>query len=193
MINKKYIQVTILTLASSLMFGCSTLKSALAPKIHKPEIEYIDYKIGGSTTKNILVYLHFKAHNPNKIGLKNTITNYEVFIGENRLIQGETVKFDLKADGDTPIVVPAEIFFNDSFKTLSKISSDILQGKRSIPIQVKVTIAGTPTLYNDYNNGELFSYTFTTNKTIDVPIPEGSIETITDKTIEELDKLKRFF
>ena len=191
--NRKFIQTIILTLASSLMFGCSALKLALSPKIQEPEIKYIDYKIGRPTTKNILVYLHFNAHNPNKIGLKNTTASYEFFIGENRLIKGETLKFDLKPNGDTKIVVPAEIFFNDSFKTLSKISSDILLGKRTIPVQIKVTIAGTPSLYNDYNNGELFSYTFSTDKTIDVPIPEGTIESITDKTIEELDKLKRFF
>ena len=175
------------------MLGCSTLKLALSPKIIKPEIKYIDYKIGEPTTEKILVYLHFNAHNPNKIGLKNTIASYELFIGEKRLIQGETIKFDLKSNGDTEIIVPTEIFFNDSFKTLSKISSDILIGKRTIPVQIKVTISGTPTLYNNYNNGELFSYTFSTDKTIDVPVPEGTIETITDKAIEELDKLKRFF
>ena len=183
----------VLFTALMLASACTAVRLIQSTKIIKPEIKYDRYEVGNPTQKKTPVYLKFSAHNPNAIGLTNVFVSYELYAEKKRFLKGDNVALTLAPKGDTVIVVPAEIIYEDVVKVLGPLAETILRGKDTFPVEVAVKVFGTPTVYNEVEAGALFAFDFATTRSVEVPIPQDKIEHAKDKALEELKKLKKLF
>ncbi len=141
-------------------------KIVIPTKITEPKIDYNNYKITKATDKKVSVELSLIAKNPNKVALKNILVGVELFTQGKRFFVGNNIKLILKANDKTMIIVPVEVIYNDILKVAGDIAKKIVNGKTTIKVLAKLTVIGTPTLYN----AQLFSFDYKTEKTFPVSL-----------------------
>ena len=173
--------------------GCTAVKLIQSAKIVKPEIKYLSHETGTPTLKSTPVYLKFSAHNPNEIGFKNVFASYELFTEKKRFLKGDNIALTLAPKGDTTIVIPAEIVYEDVARAIGPLAEKLLTGKDALDVDVAIKIYGTPTVYNKYEEGGLFSFEYETTQHLNVPIPHDKVDQAKGRAKEELKKLKKIF
>lgn len=187
----------LLSLVVGLLASCTAVRLIQSTKIKDPTFKYVDHVVGKIKDNKTIVNLNFEANNPNEIGLKNIYLSYELFTEGKRFLKGKNIKINLAPKKTTKIVVPAEIVYKDVFRALGPVAKKILLKHKTLPIKVKVTMTGKPTVYNDVEEGALFSFNLGVNKTVDVPIPHDEIDAAVNKAAKKakkkLDKLKKYF
>ena len=190
-------KLILLSLVAFLLTRCTAIRLVQSANIKDPTFKYIDNKVVKVRDNKTIVNLNFEANNPNEIGLKNIFISYELFTEGKRFLKGRNIKIHLPPNSTTKLVVPAEIVYKDMFRALGPVAEKILLKHKDIPVRVKLTIAGKPTVYNEIEEGALFSFSLGIDKTIDVPIPHDKIDKAVNKAAKKakkkLDKLKKFF
>lgn len=190
-LNIQFGPIPILMLLMAALFsGCTAMKLLESAKIKKPEVKYVNYRIGNPDLQKVPVYLNFNAHNPNEIGLKNVFVSYELYTEGNRFLKGDDIELSLAPNGDTRIEVSAEIIYKDVLIALGPVARKVWFGQKTLPVMAKVNIFGKPTVYNGAEEGGLFSFAYNTTQTVDIPIPQDQIEDAKNKA---KDKLKELF
>ncbi len=181
----------------SFLASCTAIKLIQQTKIVDPQIDFIDYKVGKASDKKVVVNLNFNANNPNEIGITNLFINYELYYQKKRLLKGDNIKLSLSPKADTKIIIPVEFIYQDIFRVAESFAKKLFSSAKTIPILVKVTIFGDPTIYNNKESGNLFSFETSFDQTIDVPIPRDQIKQAEfdakKKLKHELNKLNSFF
>jgi LEA14-like dessication related protein len=190
-------KLILLSLAAFLLTSCTAIRLVQSADIKDPTFKYIDNKVVKVRDNKTIVNLNFEANNPNEIGLKNIFISYELFTEGKRFLKGRNIKIHLPPNSTTKLVVPAEIVYKDVFRALGPVAEKILLKHKELPVLVKLKISGTPTVYNEIEEGAIFSFKLGMNKTIHVPIPHDKIDKAVNKAAKkakkELDKLKKFF
>ena len=171
--------------------GCTAINLVRSTKIKEPEIKYVDHTMGDPDLKKVPFYLHFTAHNPNEIGLKNVFLEYELYAEGKRFLKGSNVAIVLAPKADTQIVVPAEVIYRDVFSAVGPVAERVLTGSKTLPVLAKVTIRGDPTIYNEIEEGALFYFTYGFSKTVEVPIPQDKVNEAKDKIKDGLGQIKK--
>jgi len=195
--QQKYLYLILLFSILGLMFSCTAIKLIRSSKITEPTIKFVKHNVGKPTDKKVTINLDFDAHNPNKIGLKNIFVNYELFIENKRFMRGDNVELSLAPHGKTKIMVPVEIIYQDIFNVAGDLVTKILRRDKSIKVLAKITIFGEPTVYNEIEEGALFSFKYKTSKEIIVPIEYDKIKQaeaqVKNKIKTELEKFRKLF
>jgi hypothetical protein len=169
-----------LSVLISVFPGCTFYKLMHSTKIENPSFEFLRCDVKKATEKYVNIECHILAQNPNPIGLKNIYVSYELFVEDRRLMNGRDIYVELAPKGETELKIPASISYNDLLHALEPVLGRILFNQKTIPITIKTRIYGQPTLYNDVEEGSLFSFERRLSKTIDVPMPEDDINRLKD-------------
>lgn len=151
--------------------GCTALGLLATTSLKKPQIRYQEHRLGQATLTQVHAEITLMAENPNAIGLKNVFVNYELFIQGHRFMTGKDVQVTLAPQAVTLIQVPADIVYSDLLAALGPTALDILQGRKTLPVDVHLTVRGEPTLYDDQKEGALLAFSFNLDRSIEVPVP----------------------
>jgi hypothetical protein len=185
--------VTILSILLVLS-GCTALKLLTSTSLQKPEFKYVSYDMGKPELTKVMAKVNINAYNPNTIGLRNVYVSYELFTQGTRFLKGSDIELQLAPSEDTPIVIPAEIIYLDVFKAVGAVAEKVMRRNKSIPVTARIHIYGKPTIYNEVEAGDLFSFSYTKDITLDVPIPHDEIDKAVDKAADKVKKkLKKLF
>ena len=156
-------------LGAAVLVACSGVGMVQAIRWEKPEFSYLDARLDDVSLKKLNLILRFKVVNRNSTGLKNVFASYDVSFEGHRITRGSDVPIDIPS-GESVIQVPAEIGYKEATQVLGPLLRRYWQGDRTVPLDLHITLYGKPTLYNGQNQGELFSFTHTIDKRVDVPL-----------------------
>lgn len=156
-------------LGAAALAACSTVGVMEVIRWEKPQFSYLDARLDDVSFKRVNLILRFKVTNRNSTGLKNVFANYEVALDGRRVSRGSDVPIDIPA-GESVIQLPAEVLYKDASQALGPLLRRYWQGDKTLPLDLHITLYGKPTLYSGQNQGELFSFTHSIDKRIDVPL-----------------------
>lgn len=159
----------------ALCSGCTALMIVGGSDLVKPKFTYIKYKKGDIDKEKATVYLYFEASNPNRIGLKDTLVDYELSIEGQRFLTGQQVSLNLVPGAKTEIIVPADVVYKDVFKAAGPVIQLALMGREKIPVDVRVRIHGEPKVYDGAREGSFYAFNFETSQRIEVDIPKAKL------------------
>lgn len=186
--------LAVLALAPLGLSGCAFLRLARAEQIRKPEITYLRTVVKSYDLEKATVDFVINARNPNKIGLKNVAVDYELFHEGRAFLKGDGIQVSLAPAGDTEIRIPATIAYNSMFTTAYALTQRIIAGDSTVPVRLDAIISGKPTLYNEIEEGSLFSFTHKLSRTENIPIPRKQIDDATDAARQRvIDSIRKRF
>lgn len=172
---------TVLSLvAVHIVSGCAFLQLLRSEKLKTPEITYLRTVIRSYDAEKAEVDFVINATNPNKIGLKNITVDYELFHEGRAFLKGSGIDVTLAPSGDTEIRIPAVIPYRSVFNTAYALTQRILAGDSTVPVRFEALVSGRPTLYNEVEEGALFSFSRKLSRTEHIPIPRQQIDDATD-------------
>jgi Late embryogenesis abundant protein len=181
-------------LVVSLTTGCAFLRLARSEKLKVPEVTYLRTVIKSYNTEKATVDFVINAKNPNKIGLKNVAVDYQLFHEGRAFLKGDGIEVSLVPAGDTEIRIPAVIAYSSVFSTASALTQRIIAGDSTVPVHLDAVVSGKPTLYNEVEQGSLFSFTKKVSHTEDIPIPRKQLDNATDAAKNRvIDSMKKRF
>lgn len=183
--------------ALALLFGltgCTFLRLARSEKLKKPEITYLRTVVKSVDGEKAVVDFVLNAKNPNKIGLKNVAVDYELFHEGRMFLKGDGIEVALAPAGDTEIRIPAIIAYGSVFTTAYALAQRVIAGDSTVPVRLDAVVSGKPTLYNEIEEGSLFSFTHRLSRTEQIPIPRKQLDDATDRAKERgLQELRKRF
>jgi LEA14-like dessication related protein len=174
-----------------LFAGCAFFRLATTAKLKKPTLDYAAHEVVRVAESHTDLMVRFKAHNPNSVGLKNVFVSYELFTEGKRFLRGDSLAVDLAPNGDSPIAVPAQVIYLDVLRALGPAAEKVLSGSKTLPVTIKATLTGKPTLYNEIEEGSLFGFTLDVSRTVEVPIPRKTLQKAAEKQIRK--SLRKMF
>ena len=185
--------LTILFAAGSFS-GCAFMRLARSEKLKVPEISYLRTEVKSVTSGQAEVDFILNAKNPNKIGLKNVAVDSQLFHEGRMFLAGDGINVELAPAGDTEVRIPAVIAYSSVFTTAYALTQRIIAGDSTVPVRLDAVVSGKPTLYNEIEEGSLFSFTHKLSRTEDIPIPRKQIDDATDAAKNRvIDSIKRRF
>jgi LEA14-like dessication related protein len=171
-------------LLAAVLTGCTALGLLARVTLEKPKFHYQDHRLGPATRTQTHLVVTLAAENPNAIGLKNVFVNYELSTQGRRFMTGQDVQVTLAPQGTTLIEVPADIVYSDLLAVLGPTAKSLLQGQSTVPIDVHLMVRGEPTLYDGHQAAGLFAFSFTTDRSVNVPVPR--LEDLLGKAKDQL-------
>ena len=171
---------------SLLMSSCGFLMLATTD-IKKPKIKYSHHKIKKVTTKMVKVNLNLSVYNPNTIGVKNVFVKYKVFAEGIEISSGKDIAITLDPQKKTIVTVPVKVLYSDLLTSLASVIKKLMQKSKTLPIEIRATVYGKPTVYNQMTEGSIFSFTHEEKKVIKIPLP--SIKNQVKDKIKQIKKL----
>jgi hypothetical protein len=181
-------------LVTSLTTGCAFMRLARSEKLKVPEVTYLRTVIKSYDTEKAVVDFVINAKNPNKIGLKNVAVDYQLFHEGRAFLKGDGIEVSLAPSGDTEIRIPAVIAYTSVFSTAYALSQRIIAGDSTVPVRLDAVVSGKPTLYNEVEEGSLFSFTKKVSRTENIPIPRKQLDDATDAAKNRvIDSIKKRF
>lgn len=159
--------------ACILLSSCTFFRLARSAKLKQPTFRYVDYRFKQFNDIQSDFEFTVSSYNPNAIGLKNVTVSYELFTQDKRFLKGGDIPIDLKPQDTVKLVVPASVVYRDVFNALGPSAAALLRDRSKIPVRIDAVISGKPTLYNEIEEGGLFSFTLKISRTVDVPL-EGA-------------------
>lgn len=169
--------------------SCTFYKLASTTKLKPPEFAIVGCEIKSISSNHANLDLFVSAYNPNPVGLKNVYLNYELSTQGRRLMKGRDVRIELDPLSETTLVVPSEIEFSDIINAMGPLLDRILSRQMTIPITVNAIFHGRPTLYNEHEQGSLFSFEKRVSKTVEVSLSRDDMEKGKRQLRQELKKL----
>lgn len=172
---------TVLSLvAVHIVSGCAFMQLLRSEKLKTPEITYLRTVIRSYDAEKAEVDFVINAANPNKIGLKNVTVDYELFHEGRAFLKGSGIDVTLAPAGDTEIRIPATIMYNSVFTTAYALTQRVLAGDSTVPVRFDALVSGKPTLYNEIEEGALFSFSRKLSRTANIPIPRKQLDDAAD-------------
>lgn len=179
---------------SAVLSGCAFMRLARSEKLKVPEVTYLRTVIKSYDTEKATVDFVINAKNPNKIGLKNVAVDYQLFHEGRAFLKGDGIEVSLAPAGDTEIRIPAVIAYSSVFSTAYALTQRIIAGDSTVPVRLDAVVSGKPTLYNEVEQGSLFSFTKKVSRTENIPIPRKQLNDATDAAKNRvIDSIKKRF
>ncbi len=172
--------ITSLALVAPTLSGCAFMQLLRSEKLKTPEITYLRTVIRSYDAEKAEVDFVINAANPNKIGLKNVTVDYELFHEGRAFLKGSGIDVTLAPAGDTEIRIPATIMYNSVFTTAYALTQRVLAGDSTVPVRFDALVSGKPTLYNEIEEGALFSFSRKLSRTANIPIPRKQLDDAAD-------------
>jgi hypothetical protein len=172
--------LSFLMLAAALLVptlsGCAFMRLARSEKLKVPEVTYLRTVVKSVSGDRAEVDFVLNAKNPNKIGLKNVRVDYELFHEGRMFLKGDGIDVALAPAGDTELRIPAVIAYGSVFTTAYALTQRVIAGDSTVPVRLDAVVSGKPTLYNEVEQGSLFSFTKKLSRTEQIPIPRKQID-----------------
>jgi hypothetical protein len=168
--------VPALLLAALSLSCCTFLRLVRSTKIKNPSFEYVTTRFIGASDRQSDLQFVLSSFNPNAIGLKNVSVSYELFYEDKRFLNGGDIAVELKPKDTTRIVIPAAVVYDEVIAVAGPVAQGLILNHKSIPIRVDAVISGKPTVYNEVEEGSLFSFSLKVSRKVDVPIPEDTMD-----------------
>ncbi len=169
--------LAMLAAAMALVFSsCTFFRLVRSTKIKTPSFDFVTCKfLGASDTQSDLQFT-LSSFNPNTIGLKNVTVAYELFYQDKRFLHGGDIAIELKPQDTTRILIPASVVYREVMAVAGPAAQGLILNHKSIPIRIDAVISGKPTVYNQVEEGALFSFSLKVSRKEDVPIPEDTVD-----------------
>ncbi len=178
-----------LLLLMVLLPSCTFYRLVGSTKLKTPEFKILGCELKKISPQKADADFIVSAYNPNPIGLKNVNVDYEVSFERKRLAQGRNASIELTPNGESTLVIPAEIALDDLARVLGPLVERILSNQRTIPLTIDASFHGQPTVYNGYEEGSLFSFRKRVTKTVEVTLPKEEIDKGRKQILNEIRKL----
>lgn len=156
--------------------GCTAFDILNSYSFEEPTFKYKKYKVGEAKDKYLPIDVEVEAFNPNDVGIAGTLIQCELFYKGRRFLMSDDIHLDLVPNSKSKIIVPLKLHYKNVLKTGGKIAEKILSGRRDIKFKAKVTLKGSPTIYDANREGRIFPFNVSVLKTIKVKIPRDKIE-----------------
>ncbi len=170
-----------------------TTQTLFALGLSQPNISYDSYFIGEASSKQVPIELYFSVDNPNPIGIKDVKVSSEYFFEGKRFLSSKENIITLKSNGKTKITIKADLLYKNITHASTSIAKKVLNGDKTIPIEVKVRLHGNPTLSNKFGLAIKFSFDKSIKQTINIPIPQDSIKKAISNPSKALESFKGLF
>ncbi|MDH4276068.1 MAG: LEA type 2 family protein, partial [Gammaproteobacteria bacterium] len=154
-----------------------------------PSIEYVNHTLRDVNLTQATIDANLKAKNPNEIGLKNVFLSYELYVEGKRFLKGSDIAVALTPKGESMINVPAVVVYKDIYNAVGPVAERILMNQKSVAVTIIATLYGNPTVYNEVEQGSLFQFSMTMEKTVDVPLPQDKIDKAKEDVKNAIKKL----
>ncbi len=151
--------------------GCAFLRLLRSERLKAPEVTYLRTVVKTVAGDRAEVDFVINATNPNKIGIRNVTVDYELFHEGRAFLKGSGLDVNLAPAGDTEIRIPVVITYSSVFSTAYALTQRILAGDSTVPVRLEALVAGKPTVYNDVEEGALFSFSRRLSRTENIPLP----------------------
>lgn len=169
--------------------SCTFYRLVGGTKLKPPDFKIVGCEVKKISARKADVDFLISAYNPNPIGLKNILVSYELSFERKKLVRGRNVSIELTPNGETTLVVPAEIALDDLARVLGPLLERLLSNQKTIPLTIDAVFHGKPTAYNEHEQGSLFAFEKRVTKTIEVAIPKDEIDKLKKPALNELLKL----
>ena len=156
--------------------ACTFFRLLHGSTLKPPNFAYVACRLLSANERQADLEFTLSSYNPNAIGLKNVTVSYELFTEGRKFLQGRDIQLEIKPRDSTRILVPAEVVYLDVFRALGPVAEKVLANKKTIPVRIDAVISGKPTLYNEAEEGSLFSFSLQLSRTEEVPLPREQIE-----------------
>lgn len=163
------LRLFIITFGLSLT-SCTFLKLAFSDKLKNPKFAYQSYQVKSVSEKSVQIEVMLFAFNPNAIGLKNVTLNYELFNRDKRFLQGGGMRLELPPKDTASLILPIEVAYDEAFKVIGPAATKVLMNEKSMPVRIDAVLKGSPTLYNQSEEGSLWLSSVKVSKTLDIPL-----------------------
>ncbi len=152
-----------------ILSGC-TFGRLLTTPFEKPVFTYVGSELVSATPSQALVNFHFSAYNPNPAGLKNAVVSFELSVQGKRFSTGTDVPFELIANGETVITIPAVIIYRDLFPVLGSVVERLISGGNTIPLTISTVFSGKPAIFVEEHQETKIAFEMNIIKTIEIPL-----------------------
>lgn len=78
----------LLAFLALLVSGCAFLRIVRDSQLKTPAFTFVECRLTGANESQANLEIVLKAYNPNTIGLRNVMVNYELFHKDNRFVHG---------------------------------------------------------------------------------------------------------
>jgi hypothetical protein len=174
--RKKPVIPILLALSAMALSCCTFFRLVRSTKIKTPSFTYQTCRFLGASDRQTDLEIKLASFNPNTIGLRNVTVSYELFYEDKRFLHGGDIALELKPQDTTRILVPASVVYREVFDAAGPVAQRLLLNRKSIPVRIDAVISGTPTVYNEVEEGALFAFSLKVSRTEDIPIPEESVD-----------------
>ncbi|MHC1741994.1 MAG: LEA type 2 family protein [Syntrophobacteraceae bacterium] len=179
-------RAVLLLLLSVLIPSCTFYKLVGSAKLKTPDFKVLGCEVKKITSRKANVDFIISAYNPNPIGLKNIYVNYEISFEGQKLVKGLNASIELSPNSDNTLVVPAEIELDNLARALGPLLERILTNQKTIPLTINAVFHGKPTVYNDFEQGSLFSFEKRITKTIEIALPKDEMDKAKKQMFKEI-------
>jgi len=149
----------------SILLSCSTTSIDKYDTVKLPEIINTRHQLVSVSDKVVKLNILFDVTNPNEMDIDSFFLDYEIFVDNTSFIKGRKVKLKLIPKGKSQIVLPINIGYTSLLSSFSSVAKLIVQGKRKLPIFVKIKI------YGKFKVIELYEHDFLVKKQLQMEIP----------------------
>jgi len=170
---KKYLSLLLL-LGVLVLSGCEELE--------KPKLTYQSTNIKNISFEKVDFDVVFDLENINPVAITAITTDYEIQLNNRRFVSGKKALNDVPGRGKTQLVLPVTLLYADLFNGVANLVTAVGQGQKTIPYQVKGTLAAKVV--------GLIDFTVPIDQTAEVPLPEIPKEKLEQQLQQQLNQLK---
>lgn len=170
---KKYLSFSILFLAL-ILSGCEDLQN--------PKLTYQSTNIRNISFEKIDFDVVYDLENINPVAINKITTDYEIFLNNRRFVGGKKALDEVPGRGKAQVVLPVTLFYADLFDGVANLVNAVGRGEKSIPYQVKGTLAAKIV--------GLIDFSVPIDQTAEIPLPEIPKEKLNEQLQQGLDQLK---
>jgi hypothetical protein len=154
----------------------------------KPNFQYHDCQFLDANENQAKLEFKLAAYNPNPVGLKNIVISYELFYEGKRFLSGQDMPIDLVPKDTVMLTLPANVVYREIIAVGGPLAERVLLNGKTLPIRMDAVMKGNPTLYNEIEEGGLFSFSLSISRTVDIPI-ESAVNKAKNSIRRNLKKL----
>jgi len=150
--------------------------------LEKPKLTYQSTNIKNISFEKIDFDVVFDLENINPVAINAITTDYEIYLNNRRFVGGKKALEEVPGRGKTQVVLPVTLFYADLFNGVANLVTAVGQGQKTIPYQVKGTLAAKIV--------GLIDFTVPIDQTAEIPLPEIPKEKLNQQLQQGLDQLK---
>jgi LEA14-like dessication related protein len=110
-------------------------------QLDKPNVEYVDYRLGTINTEGVEVNFIFDVGNPNPIDINISNYSYDIYINNKKILKQTGSGFTLNANKTKRITLPVLVRYEGVFGAAISIIESLARGEKEMDYRVEGSIS----------------------------------------------------